>query len=192
MWMICCFQLVVKIQISYHLKWNYISWFSFCLMPGRISTRRIQFRCKTVSFTSSLNICINFDVLPSALEWRPYVMTLIMWFFRRRESTEVEDIFLAHISGMDTLARGLRSAAKLIQVRSLIFIFSTIFSWKVFLLSWFWCLWICLLWNKGWFIGWACSQTLSEFWYRNRGASRGNMLLIPILSCFLISLVANK
>ncbi|KAH8481981.1 hypothetical protein H0E87_029441 [Populus deltoides] len=33
----------------------------------------------------------------------------------RRESTEVEDIFLAHISGMDTLARGLRSAAKLIQ-----------------------------------------------------------------------------
>ncbi|KAL9339416.1 hypothetical protein Peur_068431 [Populus x canadensis] len=37
----------------------------------------------------------------------------------RRESTEVEDIFLAHISGMDTLARGLRSAAKLIQDGSL-------------------------------------------------------------------------
>ena len=140
-----------------------------------------------------VNICIFFDVLPSTLEWRPYVMTwMIMWFFRRRESTEVEDIFLAHISGMDTLARGLQSAAKLIQVRSLVFILSTNFSWKVFLLSWFWCLWICSLRNKGWFIGWACSQTLSEFWYRNRGTNRGNMLPIPILSCFLISIVANK
>ncbi|XP_020600394.1 xylose isomerase [Phalaenopsis equestris] len=37
----------------------------------------------------------------------------------RRESTEVEDIFLAHISGMDTLARGLRNAAKLIEDGSL-------------------------------------------------------------------------
>jgi xylose isomerase len=35
---------------------------------------------------------------------------------RRRESTDVEDLFLAHISGMDTLARGLRNAAKLIEV----------------------------------------------------------------------------
>lgn len=33
----------------------------------------------------------------------------------RRESTDVEDIFLAHISGMDTLARGLRNAAKIIE-----------------------------------------------------------------------------
>lgn len=37
----------------------------------------------------------------------------------RRESTDVEDIFLAHISGMDTLARGLRNAAKLIEDGSL-------------------------------------------------------------------------
>lgn len=35
---------------------------------------------------------------------------------RRRESTDVEDMFLAHISGMDTLARGLRNVAKLIEV----------------------------------------------------------------------------
>jgi xylose isomerase len=42
-----------------------------------------------------------------------------MGFFcdnRRRESTDVEDMFLAHISGMDTLARGLRNVAKLIEV----------------------------------------------------------------------------
>lgn len=43
-----------------------------------------------------------------------------MMFFicpnRRRESTDVEDLFIAHIAGMDTLARGLRNAAKLIEV----------------------------------------------------------------------------
>lgn len=33
----------------------------------------------------------------------------------RRESVDVEDLFIAHISGMDTLARGLRNAAKLLQ-----------------------------------------------------------------------------
>ncbi|KAJ0985003.1 hypothetical protein J5N97_003359 [Dioscorea zingiberensis] len=37
----------------------------------------------------------------------------------RRESTDVEDLFLAHISGMDTMARGLRNAAKLIEDGSL-------------------------------------------------------------------------
>ncbi|CAN1808309.1 Xylose isomerase [Linum perenne] len=36
-----------------------------------------------------------------------------------RNSTEVEDIFIAHVSGMDTLARGLRNAAKLIEHGSL-------------------------------------------------------------------------
>ncbi|KAH9615192.1 hypothetical protein KSS87_022845 [Heliosperma pusillum] len=39
--------------------------------------------------------------------------------FRRRESTDVEDLFIAHISGMDTMARGLRNAAKLIEEGSL-------------------------------------------------------------------------
>lgn len=33
----------------------------------------------------------------------------------RRESTDVEDLFIAHISGMDTMARGLRNAAKLLE-----------------------------------------------------------------------------
>jgi len=33
----------------------------------------------------------------------------------RRESTRVEDLFIAHIGGIDSLARGLRNAAKLIQ-----------------------------------------------------------------------------
>ncbi|KAK7847159.1 xylose isomerase [Quercus suber] len=37
----------------------------------------------------------------------------------RRESTDVEDLFIAHISGMDTLARGLRNVAKLIEDGSL-------------------------------------------------------------------------
>ncbi|MBA0662944.1 hypothetical protein Goklo_007005, partial [Gossypium klotzschianum] len=41
------------------------------------------------------------------------------WFCRRRESTDVEDLFIAHIVGMDTLARGLRYAAKLIEDGSL-------------------------------------------------------------------------
>jgi xylose isomerase len=39
----------------------------------------------------------------------------------RRESTDVEDLFLSHIGGMDTLARGLRNAAKLIEEK----VFST-------------------------------------------------------------------
>ncbi|EPS67638.1 xylose isomerase [Genlisea aurea] len=33
----------------------------------------------------------------------------------RRESTDVEDMFIGHIAGMDTLARGLRNARKLIE-----------------------------------------------------------------------------
>ncbi|CAH1432648.1 unnamed protein product [Lactuca virosa] len=37
----------------------------------------------------------------------------------RRESTDVEDLFIAHIAGMDTLARGLRNAAKLLEDGSL-------------------------------------------------------------------------
>ncbi|KAK3420386.1 hypothetical protein EUGRSUZ_G01193 [Eucalyptus grandis] len=37
----------------------------------------------------------------------------------RRESTDVEDLFIAHIGGMDTLARGLRNVAKLIEDGSL-------------------------------------------------------------------------
>ncbi|KAI4367137.1 hypothetical protein MLD38_022907 [Melastoma candidum] len=37
----------------------------------------------------------------------------------RRESTDVEDLFIAHITGMDTLARGLRNVAKLIEDGSL-------------------------------------------------------------------------
>ncbi|AQK97836.1 Mitochondrial fission protein ELM1 [Zea mays] len=39
---------------------------------------------------------------------------------KRRESTNVEDMFLAHIFGMDTLARGLHNVVKLIEM-----IFST-------------------------------------------------------------------
>ncbi|KAL0552285.1 hypothetical protein IC582_011393 [Cucumis melo] len=37
----------------------------------------------------------------------------------RRESTDVEDLFIAHIGGMDTLARGLRNVAKLLEDGSL-------------------------------------------------------------------------
>ncbi|CAI5505820.1 unnamed protein product [Closterium sp. Naga37s-1] len=37
----------------------------------------------------------------------------------RRESTDVEDLFIAHIAGMDALARGLRSAAAIIEAGDL-------------------------------------------------------------------------
>ncbi|RLN42519.1 xylose isomerase-like [Panicum miliaceum] len=37
----------------------------------------------------------------------------------RRESSDVEDMFLAHMSGMDTLARGLRNIARLLEDGSL-------------------------------------------------------------------------
>jgi xylose isomerase len=33
----------------------------------------------------------------------------------RRESVDLEDLFIAHISGMDTIARGLRNAANLLE-----------------------------------------------------------------------------
>jgi xylose isomerase len=33
----------------------------------------------------------------------------------RRESTELRDMFVAHIGAMDTMARGLRVAAKILQ-----------------------------------------------------------------------------
>ncbi|KAH7441673.1 hypothetical protein KP509_03G048400 [Ceratopteris richardii] len=33
----------------------------------------------------------------------------------RRESVDVEDLFIAHIAGMDTMARGLRNAARIVQ-----------------------------------------------------------------------------
>jgi len=42
----------------------------------------------------------------------------------RRESTDLEDFFISHIGGMDTLARGLRNAAKLIEDK----VFSTTLS----------------------------------------------------------------
>ena len=38
----------------------------------------------------------------------------------RRESTDVMDLFYGHISGMDALARGLRNAARLLEVHPLL------------------------------------------------------------------------
>ena len=38
----------------------------------------------------------------------------------RRESTDVMDLFYGHISGMDALARGLRNAARLLEVGPLL------------------------------------------------------------------------
>ncbi len=35
----------------------------------------------------------------------------------RRESTDVNDLFYGHISGMDALARGLRNAAQMLEVQ---------------------------------------------------------------------------
>lgn len=33
----------------------------------------------------------------------------------RRESTDVEDLFVAHVAAMDTFARGLRNAVRIIE-----------------------------------------------------------------------------
>lgn len=70
-----------------------------------------------------------------------YCYSLLLGCFidRRRESTDVEDLFIAHISGMDTLARGLRNVAKLIEVVSLFLTFSCHFNFSMFYLSFgFW------------------------------------------------------
>ncbi|KAF2291927.1 hypothetical protein GH714_042269 [Hevea brasiliensis] len=50
------------------------------------------------------------------------IIELLGFFFsvlRRRESIDVEDLFIAHIAGMDTLACGPRNAANLIEDGSL-------------------------------------------------------------------------
>ena len=51
--------------------------------------------------------------------------------YRRRESTDVEDLFIAHIGGMDTLARGLRNVAKLLEVVSSFLTFSCHFNFSI-------------------------------------------------------------
>lgn len=51
--------------------------------------------------------------------------------YRRRESTDVEDLFIAHIGGMDTLARGLRNVAKLLEVVSSFLTFSCHFKFSI-------------------------------------------------------------
>ena len=39
----------------------------------------------------------------------------------RRESTDLEDLFLAHIGAMDCWARGLKNAIRIVQVYHFIF-----------------------------------------------------------------------
>nr|XP_029143294.1 uncharacterized protein LOC112696217 [Arachis hypogaea] len=56
---------------------------------------------------------------PAYVVHRIYMMNLGSITYRRilvrRESTNVEDLFIAHIIGMDTMARGFKNAAKLIE-----------------------------------------------------------------------------
>lgn len=44
------------------------------------------------------------------------------FLYRRRESVDVEDLFIAHIVGMDTMARGLRNAQRIIEANTLTFL----------------------------------------------------------------------
>lgn len=61
-------------------------------------------------------VCFSFLLRFFYLSNAPFDITNFIIYFRRRESTDVEDLFIAHITGMDALARGLRNAAKLIEV----------------------------------------------------------------------------
>lgn len=123
------------------------------LSTGRACTRRVQLRRKIVSFFfyfvfNHYNIRISNGFFWSILKlfhkeyifyyYYYYRLSEFIWTnngCRRRESTDVEDLFIAHVSGMDTLARGLRNVAKLIEVRERIsfwqpnlFINSSLFS----------------------------------------------------------------
>lgn len=51
--------------------------------------------------------------MSSKLASKPLHPVYMSPYFCRRESTSIHDLFYAHISGMDALARGLRNAAAL-------------------------------------------------------------------------------
>lgn len=122
-------------HFSYAVTYN--NAFVICLFAGRTRTWWIQLRCQIVCFLFLHKILFDFmGLLDNYLEILVcYLIILISMdkafqydeeFVppcggRRRESTDVEDMFIAHVSGMDTLARGLRNVAKLIEVDSRIF-----------------------------------------------------------------------
>lgn len=110
--------------------------YHYCLhrhLTGRARTRWIQLWCKTVGSLVSSDWSYDMNnafiacsskqsnhyhyVLYCSVVWCWRTIFLVFPLgFRRRESTDVEDLFIAHVSGMDTLARGLRNVAKLIKV----------------------------------------------------------------------------
>lgn len=81
----------------------------FCLFQGGIAPGGFNFDAK-------LWVLHYLSVLFHVCFFNHNFITENWEYFRRRESTDVEDLFIAHIVGMDTMARGLRNAAKLIEV----------------------------------------------------------------------------
>ena len=77
-------------------------------------------------------------------------------------------MFLAHISGMDTLARGLRNVAKLLEVTENVM---TCYNLHMQVCE----LKICFV-SLGWFLGWACPQALPELWQWDWCLDRGMSL----------------
>jgi len=84
--------------------------FCFCLFQGGLSPGGFNFDAK-------LSVLLYLNVLTFLFVGFIFFSHFLYWTIcRRRESTDVEDLFIAHIAGMDTLARGLRNAVKLIEV----------------------------------------------------------------------------
>jgi xylose isomerase len=65
-----------------------------------------QFNMDVKSATLAMAVVLNQGGIPVGLNFDAKV---------RRESTDVDDLFLAHIGGMDTFARGLVNAAKMME-----------------------------------------------------------------------------
>lgn len=83
--------------------------FSFCLFQGGLAPGGFNFDAK-------LSVLLYLNVLIFLFVCFIFFLSVSLQICRRRESTDVEDLFIAHIAGMDTLARGLRNAVKLIEV----------------------------------------------------------------------------
>ncbi|KAG0546240.1 hypothetical protein BDA96_02G430200 [Sorghum bicolor] len=86
---------------KHQYDWDVATTFAFLQKYGLTGEFKINVECNHATLSGLAPGGFNFDAK------------------LRRESTDVEDMFLAHISGMDTLARGLRNVAKLIEDGSL-------------------------------------------------------------------------
>jgi len=118
-------------------------------------------------------------------------------YFSRRESTDVGDLFIAHISGMDTMARGLRNAARIMEVTFAHFLHLKVFLATPFVLLLILCF---MYYDEGWVTCWSCEEKISELWLWGWGRNRSNVhamqlsyyasYYLPILCC--VSLICER